>query len=47
MKKYMIFDVVMNFDIDSKRGLNILYDEVKKAYPDYNVQIAPDIDVSV
>ena len=40
------FDVVMSFDIDSKEGLKIIYDELAKAYPEYNFQIAPDVDVS-
>lgn len=45
-KKDLIFDVVMNFDIDLREGLRILYDEMQKAYPEYTIQIAPDIDVS-
>lgn len=45
-KKEMRFDAVMSFDIDSKVGLQTLYDEMKKEYPDYSIQIVPDIDVS-
>ena len=40
------FDVVMSFDINPKEGLRIIYDEVSKAYPEYNFQIAPDVDIS-
>ena len=40
------FDVVMSFDIDPKEGLRIIYDEMKKAYPDYSCQIIPDVDIS-
>ena len=45
-KKEMRFDAVMSFDIDSKVGLQTLYDEMKKEYPDYSIQIVPDLDVS-
>jgi len=44
--KEMRFDVVMSFDIDSKEGLKILYSEIQIAYPDYKIQITPDIDIS-
>ena len=40
------FDVVMSFDINPKEGLRIIYDEINKAYPEYNFQIAPDVDIS-
>ena len=45
-KKEMTFDVVMNFNIKPKEGIQIIYEEVKKAYPEYDIQIAPDVDVS-
>ena len=45
-KKEMRFDAVMSFDIDPKEGLQTLYDEMKKEYPDYSIQIVPDVDVS-
>ena len=45
-KKEMRFDVVMSFDIKPKEGLEILYKEMQEAYPDYKVQIAPDVDIS-
>ena len=45
-KKEMRFDAVMSFDIDSKEGLQTLYDEMKKDYPEYSIQIVPDVDVS-
>ena len=44
--KEMTFDVVMSFDIRPREGLQIIYNEVKEAYPEYSIQIAPDIDVS-
>lgn len=44
--KEMRFDVVMNFDIKPKEGIQIIYDEIKAAYPEYDIQIAPDVDVS-
>ena len=44
--KDMRFDVVMSFDIDHHEGLEILKKEVSEAYPDYNIYIAPDIDIT-
>ena len=46
-KKDMRFDVVMSFDIRPKEGLQRIYEEIQKAYPEYTLQIAPDVDVSV
>ena len=45
-KKEIRFDVVMSFEIDAKEGLKILNDEVTKLYPDYKINIIPDVDVS-
>ena len=44
--KKMRFDVVMSFDISPRDGLNILYEEINRAYPDYDIFILPDVDVS-
>lgn len=44
--KEMMFDVVMSFDIRPKEGLQIIYNEIKEVYPEYDIQIAPDVDVS-
>ena len=44
--KEMTFDVVMSFDIRPREGLQVIYNEVKEAYPEYSIQIAPDVDVS-
>ena len=44
--KTMRFDVVMSFDISPREGLKILYEETRRAYPDYDIFILPDIDVS-
>ncbi len=43
--KKLRFDVVLSFDITREEALNILMQEVQKAYPDYKIQIAPDIDL--
>ena len=40
------FDVVMSFDIDHNEGISQLTSEIKEKYPDYQVVIAPDVDVS-
>ena len=45
--KEMRFDVVLNFDIRPRDAIQILYAEMKQAYPDYSLQIVPDVDVSV
>ena len=45
-KKEMTFDAVMNFNIKPKEGIQIIYEEIKKAYPEYDIQIALDVDVS-
>lgn len=45
-EKKMRFDVVMSFDISPQDGLKILYEEINRAYPDYDIFILPDIDVS-
>ena len=42
----MRFDVVMSFDVKQQEGLETLYKEVKEAFPDYEVTIAPDVDIS-
>ena len=46
INKTMRFDVVVSFDIDHKEALDIMTGEVKKLYPDYDVQIIPDVDVT-
>lgn len=42
----MRFDVVLSFDIRPKEGVEILHKEIKTAYPQYDLQIVPDVDVS-
>lgn len=44
--KQMRFDVVMSFDISPQDGLKTIYAEISRAYPDYDIFILPDIDVS-
>lgn len=45
-QKKMRFDAVMSFDIDAKEGMETLYKEMQDAYPEYEVLIVPDVDVS-
>ncbi len=45
-RKDMRFDVVLSFDIDPREGLSILSEEIQKAYPEYSIQIVPDVDIS-
>ena len=42
--KKMRFDVVLSFDIDRSEAVNTLTKEVQAKYPDYTLQIIPDID---
>ena len=44
--KSIRFDTVLSFDIDPKEALEILYRETKELYPEYTVQIVPDVDIS-
>ena len=44
--KEMRLDVVLSFDIRPKEGVEILRRELGQAYPDYALQIVPDVDVS-
>ena len=44
-KKTMRFDVVLSFDIDRAEALCILTKEIGELFPDYSLQIVPDIDV--
>lgn len=40
------FDVVLSFDIDIKEEIQRLYEQLQKVYPDYQIVITPDVDVS-
>ena len=42
--KTMQFDVVVSFDIEPTEAVSILTKEVQRIYPDYLLQIVPDID---
>ena len=44
--KEMSFDVVMSFDISPKDGLETIYKEIKEAYPEYDISISPDVDIT-
>ncbi|MBO4897716.1 MAG: cation transporter [Clostridia bacterium] len=44
MNKTMRFDVIISFDIENSEALEILKKEVSDMYPDYSLQIIPDID---
>ncbi len=45
-EKKMRFDVVLSFDIAREYALNRLTQEVQAAYPDYQIHITPDIDLT-
>lgn len=43
-KKTIQFDVVLSFDVEPAEAMGILTKEVQKKYPNYLLQIVPDID---
>lgn len=45
-KKTLKFDAVISFEVARQEALATLTQEVHKAYPDYDVQITPDIDIA-
>lgn len=45
-KKEMRFDVVMSFDVNHTEALKTLYGEIGELYPDWNLLITADFDVS-
>lgn len=45
-EKKLRFDVVLSFDIAPQKALEILLDEMQKSYPQYKVQITPDVDIA-
>ena len=46
VKKTLRFDAVMSFDMDPEEGVEILQKEIRKKYPDYQLTIAPDVDLA-
>ena len=44
--KSMRFDVVLSFDVDHKEGMETLQNEIEALYPDYQVVIVGDVDIS-
>ncbi len=45
-KKLLHFDVVLSFDVDPQEALDKLYRITRKACPEYDIQITPDLDLS-
>lgn len=45
-EKKMRFDVVLSFDISRDQALETLQKEVEASYPNYKVQITPDVDLT-
>ena len=44
--KTMRFDVVMSFDIQPQKGIEILSEAVSNEFPDYEIVIIPDVDIT-
>ncbi len=45
-KKTLRFDVVVSFDVDRREAVEALYGEIGAMYPDYELSIVPDVDVT-
>ena len=45
-KKTLRFDVVISFDIERKEAVETLYGEICALYPDYEITIVPDFDIT-
>ncbi|MBQ9909956.1 MAG: cation transporter [Lachnospiraceae bacterium] len=45
-EKTMRFDTVISFGQEQTEALKTLYDEIAEVFPDYTVNITPDVDVS-
>lgn len=44
--KELRFDVVFSFDIDIREGLETVTKEVREMYPEYDVLVTPDVDIT-
>lgn len=44
--KEMRFDVVLSFEINHTEGVEIIHNQVLAEYPEYDIQIAADVDVA-
>ena len=45
-EKTMRFDVVLSFDVVPEEAAAELYEEVQKVFPEYTLQIVPDLDIT-
>ena len=45
-KKDMQFDVVLSFDVDHKEAADLLTRQIQTEYPQYHIQITPDVDIA-
>lgn len=45
-EKTMRFDVVLSFDVMPEKAAAELYEEVQKVFPEYTLQIVPDLDIT-
>lgn len=45
-KKSMRFDAVISFGMPAKEGIDILKKEIREEFGDYDIYIAPDVDIS-
>lgn len=43
--KSIRFDVILSFDVERDEALKVIEEEISKLYPDYKIQIVPDLDL--
>lgn len=46
MEKRIRLDTVLSFDITADKALPILCCEISSRYPDYRIEITPDLDTA-
>lgn len=44
-EKIISLDVVVDFSMDKKEAFKLLQEDVRELYPDYRIQIVPDLDL--
>ena len=45
-RRTMRFDVVLSFDVDRAEAVDTLHSEISSMYPDYEITVTPDVDVT-
>lgn len=46
LQRTMTFDVVLSFECDQEKALREMSAEIGAMYPDYEIHIQPDVDIT-